>query len=199
MKLHTIMKWIQDFEEKKNKELCQSQVKRLVSELFAFTLVPGANPKINIAISLRIFSHNKSFLLYFPHITIPRILLDDNPMAGFIDTLRGDGLARAQRALARLDGDSLRLDRERQRFSHSPLSTTIYIESIGYDDSICEPQPPQRGVTTLPGATNAAGRGVRGLRTTQPICCSGRGREEADLECRSEYELDEHTSRRCLD
>ena len=45
MKLHTIMKWI---EEKKNKELCQSQVKRLVSELFAFTLVPGANPKINI-------------------------------------------------------------------------------------------------------------------------------------------------------
>ena len=41
-------------------------------------------------------------------------------MAGFTDTLRGDGLARAQRALAKLEGDSLRLDRERQRFGHSP-------------------------------------------------------------------------------
>ncbi|KAN0073554.1 hypothetical protein V8E54_008774 [Elaphomyces granulatus] len=41
-------------------------------------------------------------------------------MAGFADTLRGDGLARAQRALAGLEGDPLRLDRERQRFSHSP-------------------------------------------------------------------------------
>lgn len=43
-------------------------------------------------------------------------------MAGFPDTLRGDGLTRAQRALARLEGDSLQLDRERQRFSHSPSS-----------------------------------------------------------------------------
>lgn len=41
-------------------------------------------------------------------------------MAGFTDTLRRDGLARAQRALAGLEGDPLRLDRERQRFSHSP-------------------------------------------------------------------------------
>jgi len=41
-------------------------------------------------------------------------------MAGFTDTLRGDGLARAQRALVRLEGDSLRLDRERWRFSDSP-------------------------------------------------------------------------------
>ncbi|KAI1401865.1 hypothetical protein F4819DRAFT_305782 [Hypoxylon fuscum] len=41
-------------------------------------------------------------------------------MAGFSDTLRGDGLARTQRALAGLQGDPLRLDRERQRFSHSP-------------------------------------------------------------------------------
>jgi hypothetical protein len=36
------------------------------------------------------------------------------------DTLRGDGLVRAQRALARLEGDSQRLDRARQRFRHSP-------------------------------------------------------------------------------
>jgi hypothetical protein len=42
-------------------------------------------------------------------------------MAGFAVTLRGDGLARAQRALAGLEGDPLRLDRERQRFSQSPL------------------------------------------------------------------------------
>ncbi|KAL5330825.1 hypothetical protein ACEPPN_000349 [Leptodophora sp. 'Broadleaf-Isolate-01'] len=41
-------------------------------------------------------------------------------MAGFANTLRGDGLVRAQRALAGLEGDPLRLDRERQRFSHSP-------------------------------------------------------------------------------
>ncbi|PVH70046.1 hypothetical protein DL98DRAFT_564266 [Cadophora sp. DSE1049] len=45
-------------------------------------------------------------------------------MAGFADTLRGDGLARAQRTLASLEGDPLRLDRERQRFSHSPLPYT---------------------------------------------------------------------------
>lgn len=41
-------------------------------------------------------------------------------MAGFADTLGGDGLARAQRALAGLARDAPRLDRERQRFSHSP-------------------------------------------------------------------------------
>ncbi|KAG9232395.1 hypothetical protein BJ875DRAFT_544592 [Amylocarpus encephaloides] len=41
-------------------------------------------------------------------------------MASFTDTLRGDGLVRAQRALAGLQGDPLRLDRARQRFSRSP-------------------------------------------------------------------------------
>ena len=41
-------------------------------------------------------------------------------MAGFPDALRGDGLVTAQRALARLQGDPLRLDRARQRFSDSP-------------------------------------------------------------------------------
>jgi hypothetical protein len=45
-------------------------------------------------------------------------------IAGFTDTLRGDGLVRAQRALAGLHEDPLRLDRERQRFSHSPLPYT---------------------------------------------------------------------------
>ncbi|KAH8163699.1 hypothetical protein CIB48_g4562 [Xylaria polymorpha] len=45
-------------------------------------------------------------------------------MAGFTDTLRGDGLVRAQRALAGLQGDPLRLDRARQRFSHSPPAYT---------------------------------------------------------------------------
>ncbi|KAG8421399.1 hypothetical protein J3459_007536 [Metarhizium acridum] len=47
-------------------------------------------------------------------------------MAGFTDTLRGDGLVRAQRALATLEGDPLRLDRERGRFSHSPPPYTSY-------------------------------------------------------------------------
>jgi len=41
-------------------------------------------------------------------------------MAGITDTIRGDGLMRAQRALAGLQGDPLQLDRARQRFSHSP-------------------------------------------------------------------------------
>ena len=41
-------------------------------------------------------------------------------MVVFTDTLREDGLARAHRALARLQGDPLRVDCERQRFSHSP-------------------------------------------------------------------------------
>ncbi|KAH8593167.1 hypothetical protein B0O99DRAFT_653532 [Bisporella sp. PMI_857] len=41
-------------------------------------------------------------------------------MTGFTDAVRGDGLARAQRALAGLDGDPLRLDRERQGFNGSP-------------------------------------------------------------------------------
>jgi hypothetical protein len=41
-------------------------------------------------------------------------------MAGFTDALRGDGLARAQRALAGLEGDPLRLDHVRGQFSDSP-------------------------------------------------------------------------------
>jgi hypothetical protein len=108
----------------------------MAGESFAFTLALGANPK-NKHGNLRHykpwetplhrnfyqplhFLPNKSFHSTFPHMKFLRILLDDNPMAGFTDTLRGDGLVRAQRALARLEGDSLRLDRERQRFSHSP-------------------------------------------------------------------------------
>ncbi|KAI9769277.1 MAG: hypothetical protein M1840_004406 [Geoglossum simile] len=41
-------------------------------------------------------------------------------MAGFTDTLRGYGLARAQRALAELERDPQRLDRARTRFDDSP-------------------------------------------------------------------------------
>lgn len=44
-------------------------------------------------------------------------------MAGFGDTLRGDGLARTQRALARLEADPQRLHRARVRFDDSP---TLY-------------------------------------------------------------------------
>jgi hypothetical protein len=40
-------------------------------------------------------------------------------MAGFANTLRGDGLARAQRALAGLEGDPQRLDRTRVWFDDS--------------------------------------------------------------------------------
>ncbi|KAJ8062009.1 hypothetical protein OCU04_009791 [Sclerotinia nivalis] len=40
-------------------------------------------------------------------------------MAGFTDTLRGDGLARAQRALLEFERDPQRLDRERVRFDGS--------------------------------------------------------------------------------
>lgn len=45
-------------------------------------------------------------------------------MAGFTDALRGDGLAKTQEALAGLRGDPLRLDRERDRFQHSPSPFT---------------------------------------------------------------------------
>lgn len=86
--------------------------------------------------------HNKYFLLHFPHIIIPRLLLDDNPMAGFTDTLRGDWLARAQRALATLERDSLRLDCERQRFSHSPPSYTS--NPSGTMTRSASPNPPPR-------------------------------------------------------
>ncbi|ESZ94491.1 hypothetical protein SBOR_5139 [Sclerotinia borealis F-4128] len=40
------------------------------------------------------------------------------------DSIQGDGLVRVQRALLGLQGDPLRLDRERQRFSHSPPTYT---------------------------------------------------------------------------
>ena len=47
-------------------------------------------------------------------------------MAGFADTLRGDGLARAQKALAGLAGDPQRLDHARVlRFQDSPPPYTL--------------------------------------------------------------------------
>ncbi|MCJ1479185.1 hypothetical protein MMC13_007869 [Lambiella insularis] len=61
-------------------------------------------------------------------------------MAGFIDALRGDGLVRAQRALAALDADPLRLDRERQRFSHSPPPYTS--NPSGTTTRSASPDPP---------------------------------------------------------
>jgi hypothetical protein len=45
-------------------------------------------------------------------------------MTGFTDALRGDGLARVHGALGRLEGDPLRLDRARRRFSNSPPAYT---------------------------------------------------------------------------
>ena len=61
-------------------------------------------------------------------------------MAGFIDALRGDGLARAQRALAGLEGDPPRLDRERQRFSHS--SPSYISHPSGTTTLSASPDPP---------------------------------------------------------
>ena len=61
-------------------------------------------------------------------------------MAGFTDTLRGDGLVRAQRALAGLQGDPLRLDRERQRFSHYPPPYTS--NPSGTTTRFASPTPP---------------------------------------------------------
>lgn len=133
------------------------------------------NPAISTTTSNSLL-HNKHFLLHFPHITILRLLLDDYPMAGFTDTLRGDWLARAQRALATLERDSLRLDRERQRFSHSPPSYASNLSGTTTRSASPKPPPPplpQWGASTPPGATNAAGREARGLRTTQTIRCSG--------------------------
>jgi hypothetical protein len=62
------------------------------------------------------------------------------PMAGFADALRGDGLARAQRALAGLEGDSLRLDRARRRFSESPPQYTS--DPSGTATRFVSPDPP---------------------------------------------------------
>lgn len=61
-------------------------------------------------------------------------------MAGFTDTLRGDGLARAQRALAGLEGDPLRLEVARTRFSHSPPPYTS--DRSGTTTQSASPEPP---------------------------------------------------------
>jgi len=62
-------------------------------------------------------------------------------MAGFTNTLQGDGLARAQRALAGLEGDRLRLDRRDSglailhHYTSNPSGTTTQSAS---------PNPPSR-------------------------------------------------------
>jgi hypothetical protein len=61
-------------------------------------------------------------------------------MAGFVDTLRGDGLARAQRALAGLEGDPQRLDRARTRFDDSPPPYTS--DRSGTTTRSQSPNPP---------------------------------------------------------
>lgn len=61
-------------------------------------------------------------------------------MASFTDTLRGDGLARAQRALAGLEGNPLQLDRARRRFSDSPPPYTS--DPSGTTTRSASPDPP---------------------------------------------------------
>ncbi|KAF8852992.1 hypothetical protein BDZ45DRAFT_677987 [Acephala macrosclerotiorum] len=61
-------------------------------------------------------------------------------MAAFTGTLRGDGLARAQRALAGLEGDPQRLDRERIRFDDSPPPYTS--DRSGTTTRSQSPNPP---------------------------------------------------------
>ena len=61
-------------------------------------------------------------------------------MAGFADTLHGDGLARAQRALAGLEGDPQRLDRARVRFDDSPPPYTS--DRSGTTTRSQSPNPP---------------------------------------------------------
>ncbi|PSS08545.1 hypothetical protein M430DRAFT_69814 [Amorphotheca resinae ATCC 22711] len=61
-------------------------------------------------------------------------------MAGFTDTLRGDGLARVQRALAGLEGDPQRLDRARIRFNNSPPPYTS--DRSGTTTRSQSPNPP---------------------------------------------------------
>lgn len=56
-------------------------------------------------------------------------------MAGLADSLRGDGLAKAQRALAGLKEDPARLDRERMRFNRFPSPILV-------------PSSPSSGITT---------------------------------------------------
>jgi hypothetical protein len=61
-------------------------------------------------------------------------------MPGFADTLRGDGLARAQRALVGLEGDPQRLDRARVRFDDSPPPYTS--DRSGTTTRSRSPNPP---------------------------------------------------------
>ncbi len=63
-------------------------------------------------------------------------------MAGFADTLRGDGLVRAQRALIGLEGDPERLDRARRRFSDSPPPYTS--DQSGTTTRSVSPNPPSK-------------------------------------------------------
>ncbi len=70
-------------------------------------------------------SHTISYLVYlYFYITILLLLLVDN--CSMADTVRGDGLVRAERALAALIEDPQRLDRAIRRFSSSPPSYTSH-------------------------------------------------------------------------
>ena len=60
-------------------------------------------------------------------------------MAGSIDALYGKGLARAQRALSRLE-DPLQLDRERRRFTDLPPPYTS--DRSGTTTQPASPDPP---------------------------------------------------------
>jgi hypothetical protein len=61
-------------------------------------------------------------------------------MASFTDTLRGDGLARAQRALAGLERDPQRLARARVWFDESPPRYTS--DRSGMTTLSQSPNPP---------------------------------------------------------
>ena len=52
------------------------------------------------------------------------------------------------------------------------ISTTICIESIGYDDSICESQSSLRGATMPPAAMSPAWTGAYGLKALRKIRAS---------------------------
>ena len=108
-------------------------------------------------------------------------------MAGIID-IRGSGLARAQRALAGLEEHPERLDRERRRFSDSPPPYKSDVS--GATTRSQSPNPPteeqrlrQQRRMQLAGEREAS-------EPREQFQSSGRGREEADLECRTTYGLD---------
>jgi hypothetical protein len=61
-------------------------------------------------------------------------------MAGFTSTLRGDGLAKAQSALAGLEGNPLELDRARRQFRDSPLPDAS--DPSGTTTRSASPDPP---------------------------------------------------------